>query len=920
MKIRIQRQILISALIIFAAIGNLSVTAQGLKASGKKIIDENGNEVILRGMGLGGWMLQEPYMMEMSGFAGTQWQIKDKIKALIGEQNTIAFYDAWHANHCTRKDIDSMAAWGFNSVRLPMHYNLYTLPIEDEPVAGQNTWLEKGFALTDSLINWCKANQMYVILDLHAAPGGQGKDAAISDYNPAKYSLWESEANKAKTVALWRKLAERYVNEKWVGAYDLINEPNWSFTAGGNQNGCSENSNTPLRQLYVKITDAIREVDTKHMIIIEGNCWGNNYNGIFPVWDNNMAVSFHKYWSYNDQGSIAGIINIRNQNNVPIWLGESGENSNVWFTDAIRLVENNDIGWAWWPLKKIGSVVNPMTIVKTPEYQTLLNYWNNGGTAPSASFAFNALMQMAENSKIQNCIYRKDVIDAMFRQVSDSTTKPFASLSIPGTIPATDFDLGRMGKAYSDIDFANYNVSSGTYTAWNSGWVYRNDGVDIEASNDGAAGSNGYSVGWTNDNEWLQYTADVDSSAAYTITFRYAMSGSGAKIKIQMDDADITGTLSLTSTGGFFTWVNFPINDVIIYSGQHRFKVVFEKGGANFSFLGFSLSKKIEDVITDAISAETYGQTEVIYLTFNKMLVDSTISAESFSCTVNGNNVSIASLQLNTANPSQVIINLDQEIFDIDDIKLSYADGGIKATDGTLLQNFTNLLVKNNLPVNLVIPGKIEAEAFSVNQGLALETTTDTGGGQNVGYTNSGDYLDYRVRVFKSTKYKLEVRAAALAAGGRIEVQQINTEGTVVASVLVSIPATGGWQIWKTIEASIDMIEGVSTLKVKILQPEFNMNWYKFTEASQGIIENESSVFSLFPNPAADEVSVFIPGSSGQSKILTIRSLNGVLMKSDVVSGSELSKKIFVGDLPGGMYIVELEIKGSVFRNKLIIQ
>jgi hypothetical protein len=910
----------VALLLIFTLAMSNTVSAQGLKASGKKIVDENGTEVILRGMGLGGWMLQEPYMMDMSGFAGTQWQIKEKIKALIGEQNTTAFYDAWHANHCTRKDIDSLAAWGFNSVRLPMHYNLYTLPIEDEPVAGQNTWLEKGFAMTDSLINWCKANQMYVILDLHAAPGGQGKDAAISDYNPAKYSLWESEANRNKTIALWRKLAERYVDEKWVGAYDLINEPNWSFTAGGNQNGCSENSNIPLRQLYVKITNAIREVDTKHMIIIEGNCWGNNYNGIFPVWDNNMAVSFHKYWSNNDQGSIAGIINIRNQNNVPIWLGESGENSNVWFTDAIQLVESNGIGWAWWPLKKIGSVVNPMTIVKTPEYQSLLNYWNNGGTAPSATFAFATLLQIAENAKIQNCIYRKDVIDAMFRQVSDSTTKPYSSHTIPGPIPATDYDLGRMGKAYSDIDYANYNVSSGTYTAWNSGWVYRNDGVDIEASTDGAAGSNGYSVGWTNDNEWLQYTADVDSTAAYDVMFRYALSGSGAKIKILMDDADITGTLSLTSTGGFFTWANFPINDVVIYSGQHRFKVVFEKGGANFSFINFTLSKRIDEVPTQVVSAETYQQTEAIYLNINKILVDSTVSADNFTCTVNGNNVSISTLVLNSANHSQVIITLDQQLFDIDDIKLNYAGGQVKATDGTLLQDFSNLQVKNNLPVYLLIPGKIEAEAFSVNQGLALETTTDTGGGQNVGYTNAGDYLDYRVRVLKTAKYTFEVRAASLSVGGKIEVQQINTAGTVVGSVIVTIPVTGGWQTWKTVSASIDMIEGVSTLKVKILQPEFNMNWYKFTDASQGIEENESSHFTVFPNPANQDVTILIPGSSGVKKNLNIRSVNGIKIQGIGISETEVSKRIFIGDLPAGLYIIELEINGSVFRNKLIVQ
>jgi endoglucanase len=920
MNNRIQNRNIALLLLLFILILNLAVSAQGLKRSGKKIVDAAGNEVILRGMGLGGWMLQEPYMMEMSGFAGTQWQIKNKIEALIGTANTEAFYNAWHASHCTRKDIDSLATWGFNSVRLPMHYNLYTLPIEDEPVSGTNTWLEKGFAMTDSLISWCKANQMYVILDLHAAPGGQGKDAAISDYNPAKPSLWESDANKQKTIALWRKLAERYVNEPWVGGYDLINEPNWSFTTGGNQNGCSENSNAPLRQLYINITNAIREVDPNHMIIIEGNCWGNNYNGMFPLWDNNMALSFHKYWSYNDQGSIAGIINLRNLHDVPIWLGESGENSNAWFTEAIQLVEKNGIGWAWWPLKKIGSVVNPLTIVKTDNYQTLLDYWNNGGTVPTSGFAYYTLMQMAENAKIQNCIYRKDVIDAMFRQVQDSTTRAFAKYSIPGVIPATDFDLGRCGKAYSDKDIADYHVSNGTYTAWNTGWSYRNDGVDIEPSNDVAPGTNGYNIGWTADNEWVQYSADIDSSAAYTVKFRYSVLGAASKIRLQSNNADITGSISVPSTGGYQSWTDLTINDIILYKGPQQLKVVFDKGGANFSLMSFSLSKKIEEVKLKAVSAETYKQSELIYLTCNKMLVDSTVRADSFSCTVNGDPVSITTLMANSANPSQIILSLSQQIFDIDNIKLSYSGSYVKATDGTVLQDFNDLQVKNNLPVYTLVPGKIEAESFSVNQGLVLETTTDAGGGQNVGYTNTGDYLDYRVRVLKSSKYYMEIRVASGGAAGRIDVQQINAEGTVIDSVLVNIPVTGGWQTWKTIGTTIDLTAGICTLRIKILQPEFNLNWYRFSETSQGVGDNESNVFTVFPNPANDMISVLIPGSSGQRKVLTMRSSNGILVKTIEISESEVSKKIFVGDLQKGFYIIEMEMAGTLYRNKLIIQ
>ena len=907
-------------LFILTVVLNLNASAQGLKASGKKIVDSNGNEVILRGMGLGGWMLQEPYMMEMSGFAAAQWDMKAKIKALIGDANTESFYNAWHAMHCTKTDIDSMAAWGFNSIRLPMHYNLYTLPVEEEPVAGQNTWLEKGFVMTDSLISWCKANQMYVILDLHAAPGGQGKDQAISDYNPSKPSLWESNANKQKTIALWRKLAERYANEPWVGGYDLINEPNWSFTAGGNQNGCSENSNAPLKQLYKDITTAIRQVDTEHLIIIEGNCWGNNYNGLFPLWDNNTVLSFHKYWSVNDQNSISWMINFRNQYNVPIWLGESGENSNVWFTDAITLAEDNGIGWAWWPLKKIGSVVNPLTIVKTANYQTLLDYWNNGGTAPSSGFAYFTLMQMAENAKISNCIYRKDVTDAMFRQVNDSTTIPFANHVIPGTIAAPEFDLGRYGKAYSDAEVANYHVSTGTYTAWNNGWSFRNDGVDIESSNDSDPGSNGFNVGWTSDNEWLQYTVDIDSSAVYSAKFRYAVLGATSKIRLQVDDADVTGAISLPTTGGYQTWNTFTINDVVLYKGRHRIKVIFDKGGANFSSIGFFLNKKIEDIFLNPVSAETYKQTEKIYLTLNKMLTDSTVTADGFSCTVNGSVVAIGSVLPNPDNQTQVIFTLEQPIFDIDVIRLNYTDGLVKGTDGSALQNFSNFIVKNNLPIYLLIPGKIEAEAFSVNNGLQLENTTDAGGGQNVGFTNTGDYLDYRVRVLKASKYFMEVRVASAGTAGRIEVQQLNSNGVVLTSVFLTIPVTGGWQTWKTIGTAIDLVEGVGTLRVKILQPEFNMNWYRFSETSQGVRDEESNVFGLYPNPANENVTIIVPESAKIQKSIRLLSANGKVVKSDEMPGDSREKNLFVGDLPKGFYIVELEMAGRIIRSKLIIQ
>ncbi|MEI7504007.1 MAG: cellulase family glycosylhydrolase, partial [Paludibacter sp.] len=203
-------------------------------ASGKQIVDGSGNNLLLKGIGTGNWMIQEGYMMQSADVAGTQWEFKKKLTETIGIDKTNQFYKTWLDNHFRKIDVDSMARWGFNCVRPALHYKVFTLPIEEEPVQGLNTWLDGGFVRLDSLMAWCAANKMYVMLDMHGAPGAQGKDAGISDYDSSKASLWESEANKSKYVALWRKIAERYATNKWIAGYDLLNETNWSFPEGNN--------------------------------------------------------------------------------------------------------------------------------------------------------------------------------------------------------------------------------------------------------------------------------------------------------------------------------------------------------------------------------------------------------------------------------------------------------------------------------------------------------------------------------------------------------------------------------------------------------------------------------------------------------------------------------------------------------------
>ena len=541
---------LVSISFLLSLLLSTTVYSQGfLKAENKEIVNEFGNEVILRGLGLGGWMLQESYMLKTKPFIDTQHELRDSIESLIGTANTDTFYNAWLANHCRKIDVDSLASWGFNCIRLPMHYNLFTLPIEEEPVPYENTWLDKGFELTDSLLSWCEANNMYLILDLHAAPGGQGHDAMICDYDSTKPSLWESAENRAKTVSLWHKLAERYADEPWIGGYDLINETNWELPG-----------NTLLRELYVEITDSIRTVDTNHIIFIEGNSFANDFTGLTPPWDSNMVYSFHKYWNYNDQSAIQWMLDIRNNYNIPIWCGEAGENSNLWFRDAIKLLEDYDIGWALWPMKKIDNISGSLSAERTEEYQTLLDYWESGGSKPSAAFAKTALMDLTEKLKLENCTYHPDVIDAMFRQVQTNETRPYKEHHVPGLIFAPDFDMGRNHYAYFDTDTANYTgmPPDNDYTDYNSGNSYRNDAVDIEPCMDNAGITNGYNVGWVVPGEWMNYTVFSDTvPGTYDVNYRVASAASGGEIKLRLIDGEDSSdlhTVTVPVTGDWQNW------------------------------------------------------------------------------------------------------------------------------------------------------------------------------------------------------------------------------------------------------------------------------------------------------------------------------------------------------------------------------
>ena len=567
---------------IVLILSSLSFSQGFLHTEGKEIVEGNGEPILLRGFGLGGWLVPEGYMLInrawIEGFESPT-QIENHILDLIGEEKSKEFWENYRKNFVSRADIDQIAEWGFNHIRLPFHYKQFHTEDGSTPI---------GYEIVDSLLSWCEPYNMYVILDMHCAPGAQN-GGPISDSDGIA-RLWLEEDKKELTVEIWREIAEYYSDNTLIGGYDLINEP--VLPQGVTL--------SEFKQLYIDITQAIREVDQNHIVFIEGNWYGTDFSGLTPPWDDNMSYSFHKYWGETDISTIQSYLTMRNTYDIPLWMGESGENSNSWYYEAlVKLLEENNIGWNFWCHKKADKITSPYSAIISPEYNSLLNYFEGTTFPPTPEEAEYALSTLTTNLKIENCAVNEGVIKCLTDPDHGSVSKPYTPHSIPGTIAAVHYDVGNWGVSYTDDNW--YNNGDGGY---NDGWSYRNDGVDVEKNTnpDGYP----YNVGWTEVGEWLGYTVEDVTPGIYNISVSVASNGVAGMFFIQINGVNVSVVNVPASTGGWYNWVDLTIPDVEISGGEQFIRLQIVQGGFNIESIKFEsvLSNSNESLISNQFKLE----------------------------------------------------------------------------------------------------------------------------------------------------------------------------------------------------------------------------------------------------------------------------------------------------------------------------
>jgi endoglucanase len=324
-----------------AALAQLSM----LHASGRNIVNANGQTVVLKGMNLGGYMVMEPWMCPAdSGGLPDSYSVMSELDSRFGvaeEQTLIRDYEqAW----ITTQDFVNIKNAGFNVVRVPVWWGNFW------PLASQtsSTWRSDAFTQLDWIVSQAAAQGIYVIIDMHGVVGGQSTSDDTGQQNQNQY--WTNTNDQGNTAWMWWEIANHYNGNATVAGYDLLNEP------------MNAPNDADVISAFASLYTSVRSADPNHMIIIEG---------CFDQWDwamlpspsskgwTNVVYEMHEYqWNTTQAAVNAGSQNEVNEfnnyasYNVPDYIGEwndMGYNSSYQY--SYNLYTSNGISSTMWAYK-----------------------------------------------------------------------------------------------------------------------------------------------------------------------------------------------------------------------------------------------------------------------------------------------------------------------------------------------------------------------------------------------------------------------------------------------------------------------------------------------------------------------------------------------------------------------------------------
>jgi len=291
--------------------------------------------------------------------------MRKALKKTLGEEKYDFFFDRFLEYFFAEEDAKFFASLGFNCIRIPVNYRHF----EDDMNPG--VYIERGFQWLDRIINLCAAENIYTIIDLHAAPGGQSPGWHC-DSGIHKAMFWEHIEFQNRTIAIWEALAERYRGNTWVAGYNPLNEP-------------ADEEHVRLLAFYVRVEMAIRKIDPEHILYWDGNTFAADFSRFTDPLPNSVYAC-HDYSAFGFPGNViytgsaeqkASLVKTFERKSAfqekiqgPIWNGEWGpvyaspDDGPDWesinevryrvLKDQLAIYESRKISWSIWLYKDIG--------------------------------------------------------------------------------------------------------------------------------------------------------------------------------------------------------------------------------------------------------------------------------------------------------------------------------------------------------------------------------------------------------------------------------------------------------------------------------------------------------------------------------------------------------------------------------------
>lgn len=400
--------VLAAALTLLASCVNTKEDVRFVAVRGHDLIAPDGSKFFIKGTNLGNWLNPEGYMFDFRRTSSGRL-INQMLCEMVGPDFVAEWWQIFKDNYVTLEDFRFLKEIGCNTVRIPFNYKLFTY----EDFMGLND-PDEGFRRIDRAVEWARETGLYLILDMHDAPGGQTGDNIDDSYGYPW--LLESERSQKMFVSIWKKIAQHYANEPVIIGYELCNEPVAPYFESA-----LEQLNAALQPLYIKTAKAIREVDNNHIILIGAPQWNTNFK-VFDDWtfDDKIMYTCHRYGGEPTPESIKEYIDFRDKTNLPMYMGEIGHNTWEWQRSFSRIMQENNIGYTFWPYKKlthecVNAFAKPENWDKVTDFAEgdRSDFSKIRSSRPDQEEMRKVLLDFAENVKFRNCTPNIDYINSM---------------------------------------------------------------------------------------------------------------------------------------------------------------------------------------------------------------------------------------------------------------------------------------------------------------------------------------------------------------------------------------------------------------------------------------------------------------------------------------------------------------------------